>query len=48
MKCLDCKIEMKRCKHGVTVGSLIKGTKMTLYECPKCKRLEKVKEKVTF
>ena len=48
MKCIDCKIEMVKCKHGVTVGSATKGTKMTLYECPKCKRLKNVKEKVKF
>lgn len=47
MKC-KCGTEMVKCKHGITVGSLKRGVKLSLYKCPKCNRLQKRKEKVKF
>lgn len=47
MKC-KCGTEMVQCKQGIIVGSLEKGIKLSLYECSKCKRLQKRKEKVKF
>lgn len=47
MKC-ECGEEMKSCKNGVVIGSLKKGIKMRLLECPKCKRLKSVKETIKF
>jgi len=48
MKCLDCNVEMVKCKNGITVGSLNKGIKLSLYKCPKCRKLKRKKETVTF
>ena len=47
MKC-ECGTEMVKCKNGITVGSLTKGVKLSLYKCPKCGCLKRKKEKVTF
>jgi hypothetical protein len=47
MKC-ECGTEMAKCKNGITVGSLNKGIKLSLYKCPKCGKLQRKKEKVNF
>lgn len=48
MKCEDCNIEMVKCKNGITIGSLTKGIKLSLFKCPKCGKLQRKKEKVNF
>ena len=48
MKCEKCSVEMVKCEHGIIVGSLKKGVKLSLCKCPKCGCLKHEEEKVKF